>query len=151
MTPTNTNGVVKTVLSSLKLKIDESGGSVTHDALPTVPADRGQLEHLFLNLLSNALKFRGAEPPRVHVSAARSDGVWRFRVQDNGIGIDAQHFDRIFVIFQRLHGREEYGGTGIGLAIAKRIVERHGGRIGVESEPGCGATFFFTLPAVSEA
>jgi PAS domain S-box-containing protein len=151
MAPTNTNAVVKTVLSSLKLTIDESGGSVTYDPLPTVPADRGQLEHLFLNLVSNALKFRRADPPRVHISAASSDGEWRFRVQDNGIGIDAQHFDRIFVIFQRLHGREQYGGTGIGLAIAKKIVERHGGRIGVESEPGRGTTFFFTLPATSEA
>lgn len=151
MTPTDTDAVVKTVLSSLKLTIEESGGTVTHGPLPSVSADRGQLELLFLNLVSNAVKFRGADPPRVHISAAPSDVGWRFRVQDNGIGIAAQYFDSIFVIFQRLHGRERYGGTGLGLAIAKKIVERHGGRIGVESEPGRGTTFFFTLPASSEA
>ena len=148
---TNTDAVLETVLTSLKLTIDESEASVTHDHLPTVLGDRGQLEHLFLNLLSNALKFSGGQPPQVHISAARSNGTWRFSVQDNGIGIEPQHFERIFLIFQQLHGRERYGGTGIGLAIAKKIVERHGGRIGVESEPGRGSTFFFTLPASSEA
>jgi PAS domain S-box-containing protein len=148
---TDTNAALEAALTSLKLRIDESKASVTHDPLPTVLADAGQLEHLFLNLISNALKFRGAEPLRVHISAARDDGGWRFGVRDNGIGIDPQYFERIFVIFQRLHSREQYSGTGIGLAIAKKIVQRHGGRIGLESEPGRGTTFFFTLPATGEA
>jgi PAS domain S-box-containing protein len=147
---TDANALLERVIASLKLAIEESGASVTSDRLPTIPADPGQLEHVFLNLVSNALKFRGAEPPRVHVSAARTNGDWRFSVQDNGIGLEPQYFERIFVIFQRLHARTDYPGTGIGLAIAKKIVERHGGRIWVESQPGCGATFFFTLPALSE-
>ena len=144
--PTDTNAVLGQAVANLKLAIDEAGGSVTSDALPTVSADAGQLEHLFLNLVSNALKFRGSEPPRVHVAAARRDTEWVFSVRDNGIGIESEFFDRIFIIFQRLHGREQYPGTGIGLAIAKRIVERHGGRIWVESNPGHGATFLFTIP-----
>jgi len=150
LVPTDTNAVLQAALRSLKLAIEESAAAVTHDPLPTVPADPGQLEHLFLNLVSNALKFRGAEPPRVHISAARADGGWRFRVQDNGIGIEPQYFERIFVIFQRLHARADYPGTGVGLAIAKKIVERHGGRIWVESQPGHGTTFCFTLPPLSE-
>lgn len=150
MAPTDTNAVLESVLENLKLTIQETAASVTHDELPTVLADAGQLEHLFLNLISNALKFRGPDPPQVHVSISRTEGELRFSVRDNGIGIDPQYFERIFVIFQRLHGREQYGGTGIGLAIAKKIVERHGGRIGVESEPGRGTTFSFTLPAGGE-
>jgi light-regulated signal transduction histidine kinase (bacteriophytochrome) len=148
--PTDANTVFNATITSLRLAIEESGASITADPLPTVLADAGQLEHLFLNLMSNALKFRGTEPPRIHVSAQRGDGAWQFSVRDNGIGIEAQYFDRIFVIFQRLHGRGDYAGTGIGLAIAKKIVERHGGRIWLESQMGLGTTFFFTLPAVSE-
>ena len=140
------NAVLARALASLKLAVDESGATITAEGLPTVAADPGQLEHLLLNLLSNALKFRGREAPRVHVSAARHDGMWEFRVRDNGIGIEPQYFDRIFVIFQRLHGRDAYPGTGIGLAISKKIVERHGGHIWVESTPGRGTTFCFTLP-----
>jgi signal transduction histidine kinase len=150
LVPTDANAVLGAALASLKLAIEESHAAVTSDALPTVPADPRQMEQLFLNLVSNALKFRGAEPPRVHISAARADGGWSFRVQDNGIGIEPQYFDRIFVIFQRLHARAEYPGTGIGLAIAKKIVERHGGRIWVESQLGRGTTFCFTLPAPSD-
>jgi signal transduction histidine kinase len=147
--PTDANAALQAALASLKLAIEECDAAVTSDALPTVPADPGQLEHLFLNLVSNAVKFRGAEPPLVHISAARADGGWRFSVQDNGIGIEPQYFERIFVIFQRLHARADYPGTGIGLAIAKKIVERHGGHIWVESQLGRGATFCFTLPAPS--
>jgi light-regulated signal transduction histidine kinase (bacteriophytochrome) len=148
LVPTDTGAALERALANLKLALDESGAVVSHDPLPTVRGDAGQLEHLFLNLVGNAIKFRGSEPSRIHVSAADAgpDG-WRISVRDNGIGIEADYFERIFVIFQRLHGREQYGGTGIGLAIAKKIVERHGGRIWVDSEPGRGATFSFTLPA----
>jgi len=148
--PTDSGAVLRGALASLKLTIEETGASVTHDRLPVVLADPGQLEHVFLNLISNALKFRGSTPPAIHIGAARDDGDWRFTVRDNGIGIDSQYFDRIFVIFQRLNARTDYPGTGIGLAIVKKIVERHGGRIWVESVPGAGTTFSFTLPAVSE-
>jgi light-regulated signal transduction histidine kinase (bacteriophytochrome) len=150
LVPTDVNDVVDRALQSLKLLIEETGASVTREALPTVSADAGQLEHVFLNLIGNALKFRGAEPPQVHVAAQANDGHWTFSVRDNGIGIDPQSFDRIFVMFQRLHDRSEYPGTGIGLAICRSIVQRHGGRIWVESEPGRGSTFYFTLPAPKE-
>jgi PAS domain S-box-containing protein len=148
--PTDANAALENALAHLKLMIEESKGTVTSDRLPTVTADVGQLEHVFLNLISNALKFRGQDPLRVHVSATRRDREWLFSVRDNGIGIDPQSFDRIFVIFQRLHEKNAYPGSGIGLAIGKKIVERHGGRIWVESAPGAGATFWFTLPAVAE-
>ena len=151
LAPTDASAALAHALASLKLSIDETGARVTHDPLPTVPADQSQIEHVFLNLIGNALKFRGSEPPTIHVTAAQRDGDWLFSVEDNGIGIEPQYFDRIFVIFQRLHGREEYPGTGIGLAITKRIIERHGGRIWVESRPGRGSTFFFTLPATQAA
>ncbi len=125
---------------------------MTHDPLPAVLADPTQLRQVFQNLIANAVKFRReGVPPRVHVAAERDGGMVRFSVADNGIGIDPQYFDQIFVVFRRLHAQMEYEGTGIGLAIVKRIVERHGGRIWVESEPGRGSTFFFTLPAVQEA
>jgi light-regulated signal transduction histidine kinase (bacteriophytochrome) len=111
-----------------------------------VRADATQLSQLFQNLIGNAIKFRGAEWPHIRVSACDLGREWRFSVKDNGIGIDAQYADKVFVIFQRLHTRREYTGTGIGLAICKRIVERHGGRIWFDSEPGKGSTFYFTLP-----
>ena len=133
-------------LADLALAMEESGGTVTHDPLPFVEGDETQLGQLFRNLIGNALKFHGAEPPRVHVSAERMDAEWRFSVRDRGIGIDPRYTEAIFDVFQRLHTNAEYPGTGIGLAIAKKIVERHGGRIWVESEPGNGSIFYFTIP-----
>jgi chemotaxis family two-component system sensor kinase Cph1 len=135
------------VLGDLKVAMDESGAVVTHDPLPIVTADEIQIGQLLQNLIGNAIKFRNQEPPLVHVSSKRNGSAWIFSVRDNGIGIDPQYVGRIFVIFQRLHKREEYQGTGIGLAVCKKIVERHGGRIWVESELDKGATFYFTLPA----
>ncbi len=130
---------------NLSVAIQEAGAVVTHDALPEVRGDAIQISQLFQNLIGNAIRFRGSEPPRIHVGARRAGAEVVFSVADNGIGIERKNFDRIFVIFQRLHTRSEYPGTGMGLAICKRIVERHGGRIWVESEPGKGSTFFFTL------
>jgi two-component system, chemotaxis family, sensor kinase Cph1 len=133
------------VLGNLRATILAAGAQVSYDPLPTLIADHFQLEQLLQNLLSNALKFHGEESPRIHLSARQQGSNWVFSIRDNGIGIDPQFAERIFVIFQRLHGNEAYPGTGIGLAICKKIVERHGGRIWVESEPGRGATFHFTL------
>jgi light-regulated signal transduction histidine kinase (bacteriophytochrome) len=119
---------------------------VTYDTLPTVHGDAIQLGLVFQNLIGNALKFCG-RTPCIHIGARREGRQWIFSVRDNGIGLDPQHAERIFQVFQRLHTRSEYPGTGIGLAICKKIIERHGGRIWVESQPGAGATFMFTLPA----
>lgn len=143
---TDTEILVEQTLNNLMIQIEESGAVVTRDPLPVVKADATQLSQVFQNLISNAIKFHGTEPPRVHVTAVQSGEEWLFAVKDNGIGIEPRHFDRIFVIFQRLHSKAEYPGTGIGLAICKKIIERHGGRIWVESEAGEGSTFFFTIP-----
>ena len=145
--PVDCQAILQDAKENLKAAIAESGAVITHDALPTVTGDRTQLTQLFQNLFSNAIKFRRAgESPRIHVSAELQDDLWQLSVRDNGSGIDPQFFDRIFIIFQRLHGRDEYPGTGIGLAICKKIVERHGGRMWVESEQGRGSTFHFTIP-----
>jgi chemotaxis family two-component system sensor kinase Cph1 len=125
--------------------IAEKRAIITNDDLPTVRADASQLMQVFQNLLANAIKFQGETVPHIHVSAQDEGREWVFAVKDNGIGIERQFADRVFVIFQRLHTRQEYPGTGIGLAVSKRIVERHGGRIWFESEPGQGTTFFFTI------
>jgi PAS domain S-box-containing protein len=133
-------------IRNLGVAIEESRAMITTGDLPTVRVDSAQLVQLFQNLLSNAIKFRGENLPRVHVSSRDGGSEWVFAVSDNGIGIERKYADRIFILFQRLHTRSEYPGTGIGLAVCKRIVERHGGRIWFESEPGKGSTFFFSLP-----
>ena len=148
--PVDCQAAFTLALINLKTAIEESGAIVTRGPLPTVLGDHTQLAQLFQNLIGNAVKYRSATPPAVHVSATRrtvpdDSDEWLFSVRDNGIGIDAQYAERIFVIFQRLHGREQYPGTGVGLAICKKIVERHGGRIWVESRLGQGSTFYFTL------
>jgi light-regulated signal transduction histidine kinase (bacteriophytochrome) len=144
--PTDCMAVVEVVIRSVRVAIKESGTRVTYDPLPTVAGDATQLMQLFQNLIANAIKFRRDQGPEIHIHAEPEDGFWRFSVQDNGIGIAPEYFDRIFVMFQRLHSRSTYSGTGIGLAICQKIVERHGGRIWVESTPGTGSTFQFTLP-----
>jgi len=148
--PTNCETILQQSLDNLKMTMEESGAVVTHDSLPTVMADDLQLGQLFQNLIGNAIKFHGEEPPRVHVSVRPDGNQWAFSVRDNGIGIAPESAERIFLIFQRLHGKEKYPGTGIGLAVCKKIVECHGGRIWVESELGKGATFYFTLPKQGE-
>jgi PAS domain S-box-containing protein len=144
--PTDLEAVLNRVLADCEAIIRESGALVTHDSLPVLSANPGQMAELLQNLLQNALKFRGPESPRVHIWAVQGENEWVFGVRDNGIGLDPQHAERIFLIFQRLHTRTEYPGTGIGLAICKKIVENHGGRIWVESQPDQGATFYFTIP-----
>jgi PAS domain S-box-containing protein len=144
--PTDCSLILNKVISNLQSAIEESGAKVTNTILPTVMADAMQLSSLFQNLVGNAIKFRGAEAPKIHISARRRGDEWLFSVRDNGIGIDPKFTDSIFAVFQRLHSSDEYPGTGIGLAICKKIVERHGGRIWVESQPGKGATFYFTIP-----
>ncbi|MFI5116644.1 MAG: ATP-binding protein [Terriglobales bacterium] len=143
---TSSESVLEAVQVNLKAAIEEAHAVISHDPLPTIPVDATQLSQVFQNLIGNALKFHGPEPPRIHVSVQPEAGEWRFSVRDNGIGIEPHDADRIFVIFQRLHAGLEYPGTGIGLAITKKIVERHGGRIWVVSEPGKGSTFTFTIP-----
>ena len=147
--PIDMEKVFKAAIANLQVAIKENKAAVTYESLPTAMADEGQMVQVFQNLLGNAIKFHGKEPPRVHVSAEQMGREWVFSVKDNGIGIEPQYFDRIFAIFQRLHGHE-YPGTGAGLSITKRIVERHGGRIWVESEPGKSTTFYFSIPMKGE-
>jgi light-regulated signal transduction histidine kinase (bacteriophytochrome) len=130
----------------LRSAIEESGTEITYDLLPTVLASESQITRLFQNLISNSIKYRSEKKPKIHISAKQKDDQWIFSVKDNGMGIDPEFFERVFVVFQRLHTRQEYQGTWMGLALCKKIVELHGGRIWVESELGKGATFYFTLP-----
>jgi PAS domain S-box-containing protein len=138
--------VFEHAVKNLHAAIEENDAKVTCDTLPTIHGNATQLVQLFQNLIGNAIKFRRADAPRVHVTTQRSDEGWHFQVRDNGIGIEATHLDKIFDVFQRLHSEAEFPGTGIGLAICKAIVERHGGRIWIESEKGKGSIFHFTIP-----
>jgi len=144
--PTDCSDVVEKAVGNLQTAIEESNAVVTYDELPTVLVDTPQMISLFQNLIDNAINFRGKEAPRIHISAQRKGDEWVFSIQDNGIGIDPKDSEQIFGMFQRLHGSTEYPGTGIGLAICKKIVGQHGGRIWVESETGKGSTFYFTMP-----
>jgi len=144
--PVECEAVLDRVLANLQMAVEDSGAVVTHDSLPKVMADELQLSQVFQNLIANAIKFRKEESPRIHVSAEGREGEWVFSVRDNGIGFEQEYAERIFVIFQRLHRDEEYDGTGIGLALCEKIVERHGGSIWVESHPGAGSTFYFSVP-----
>ena len=145
-----TEAVLKVVLQNLRLAIEDNKGRVTHDTLPAIVADETQIMELFQNLIANGLKFHGEDSPIVHISARREEKGWTFSFKDNGIGIDPQHYSKLFSIFQRLNPRD-YPGTGIGLAVSKKIVERHGGHIWVDSVPGKGATFYFFIPDRDES
>jgi len=144
--PTDCEKVLDGTLAGLKKAIEESGAEITRGPMPTITADAAQIGQLFQNLVGNALKFRDHRRPVVRIAAVHQEKQWLFSVGDNGVGFDAKDAERIFVMFQRLHSKDEYPGTGIGLAVCKKIVERHGGRIWVESAPGEGSTFYFTLP-----
>lgn len=148
--PTSAEDCLSAVLSDLEVTIAENQATVTREPLPVVMADGSQLARLFQNLVGNGIKYRGDASPQIHIGGEQREGYYEFFIRDNGIGIDEEYYERIFRIFQRLHNRREYGGTGIGLALCKRIVERFGGRIWVESNPGTGSTFFFTIPLAPE-
>jgi light-regulated signal transduction histidine kinase (bacteriophytochrome) len=143
---TDMHDILGQAIKNLIFMIEENRAIISNDELPVVRADAGQFIQVFQNLINNSIKFRGQDIPRIRVSAQDRGQEWVFSVEDKGIGIDQKYADRVFDIFQRLHGRQEYPGNGIGLAICKKIVERHNGRIWFESEPGKGTTFFFTIP-----
>ena len=144
--PVDCSSIFDQVIADLRLDIEQHSAEVSRSALPTLLADGSQMGQLFQNLISNAIKFHGEEAPRVYASVERKENCWLFSVRDNGIGIDPQHSERIFAMFQRLHTQEEYPGTGMGSAICKKIVQRHGGNIWVKSQLGKGSTFYFTIP-----
>ena len=144
--PTSCEAALKDAVANLQLQISDAGAVVTHDALPTIIGNSTQLTRLFQNLVGNSIKYRSDLPPKIHVGATKNDNEWIITFRDNGIGIDSRQFERIFGIFQRLHTRDEYPGSGVGLAICRKTVERHGGRINVQSDAGQGSTFFIALP-----
>ncbi|MCP4353709.1 MAG: response regulator [Desulfobacterales bacterium] len=146
--PVETGDILEKSLENLSVAVRENNACVTCDPLPKVTADSSQLVQVFQNLISNAIKFKREEPPRIHVTAEKKDTEWVFSFRDNGIGIASEYYDRIFAIFQRLHGRNKYPGTGIGLAVCKKIVERHGGQIWLESQESIGSVFYFTIPII---
>jgi light-regulated signal transduction histidine kinase (bacteriophytochrome) len=146
--PVDARKAVDRSLSYLEHSIAESGAEITIGDLPTVRIDESQFVQLFQNFIANAIKFRSDKKPYINITAEKNDGFWRFAVSDNGIGLEQEYAERIFLIFQRLHARDKYPGTGIGLSICKKIVERNGGKIWVESQPGKGSTFYFTLPEI---
>jgi light-regulated signal transduction histidine kinase (bacteriophytochrome) len=148
---TDLNSVVRTATDNLKKRIEQSGAEIRHENLPGVFADKVQMVQIFQNLIDNAIKFCGSEPPRIEISSEWKKTEWVVSVNDNCMGIDQKHFDKIFIMFKRLHAGDEYPGTGIGLAVCKKIVERHGGRIWIESEPGNGSTFYFTIPVRNDS
>ena len=151
LVPTNCGTLVGDVLLNLGRAVEESGAAiVVADNLPTVTGNRTELGQIFQNLIGNAIKFRGDKNPKIEISASRDSSEWIFQVHDNGIGIAPEYHDRIFEIFQRLHQRSQYKGTGIGLALVKKIVERHGGRVWVESAVGAGTGFLFTIPDIKK-
>jgi len=143
---TDIENMLKQTISNLEMAIKENNAVITHDALPHVIADSTQMVQLLQNLIENGIKFHSDKPPQIHIGAKQNENEWEFSVRDNGIGIDPQYFNRLFLIFQRLHSRDEYPGNGIGLAVCKRIIVRHGGKIWVESKVGEGSTFYFTIP-----
>lgn len=149
--PVDLESVVDSVLADYQVRIEETDADVTTTDLPAVLGDADQLRQVFGNLLSNALEYSGDGPPSIRVFAERDGGHWVVAVEDDGVGIEPEHQDRVFEVFQRLHTQEEHGGTGIGLALAQRIVERHEGELWVESEPGEGSTFYCSLPVVEES
>jgi signal transduction histidine kinase len=151
MRPVECEAVLAQVLASVEVLLQETGARVTHDPLPRVIGHSVRLAQLFLNLVTNGIKFRGADPPHVHLAARRDAGAWVFSCADNGIGVEPQHREVIFEMFRRVHPPETYPGSGIGLAVVKRIVEQHQGQIWIESEPGKGSTFYFTLRAADPA
>jgi two-component system sensor histidine kinase/response regulator len=143
--------MLEEALNNLRSSIEESNATVTHEPLPALQVEPVHLKQIFQNLVSNAIKYRGSQPPRIHIEAIREDGVWKFSVRDNGIGIESRYMDQVFGLFKRLHSGSRYSGTGLGLAICKKLVERYHGRIWVESKLGEGSTFFFTLAESEQA
>jgi len=150
MEPVDCNRVIEYALADSETSIEQDQAKITADPLPMVMGELGQLTQVFENLLGNGIEFHGEVSPRIHVSAERDSDFWQFSVSDNGIGIEPQYWERIFLIVERLHERTAYPGTGIGLAITRKIIERHGGHIWVKSEYGAGTQFLFTLPIVNK-